>query len=371
MRVQLHLAGLDLGEVQHIVDDGQQGLGRRAGLGRIVVLARRQLGTQQQVEHAQGAAHRGADLMAHVGEEVALGLAGRLGRDTGAHQVHLDPVALGHIDKHLHDVEQLAAAVADGAGAAVDEQLAAAGQRKAALEADMVELGADQAVQLTAMQPARPEVRQIGQLGAAQRLGGAAEHRRERRVHLQDQAAGVADRDAHLGALEHAAKPQLTVVERARALLHAAFEQLLLDNELLRHPVEGTGQLTELGEAADRRALLQVAGRHAGHGCTQQGDRRDDLPAQHQRQAEGQQQGGAQGRQQPVAQHASGREGFVGIQRDRDAPVQRRQPAPGGEHLDPGIVAHEAAAGVTPQPAQRGRRVARPALAHRAQQLGR
>ena len=79
--LELHLLGLDLGEVQDVADDGEQGLGARLdGLG-VVPLLLVELGVQQQVDHADDAVHGRADLVAHVGEEGALGLAGRLSFD--------------------------------------------------------------------------------------------------------------------------------------------------------------------------------------------------------------------------------------------------------------------------------------------------
>ena len=78
-RLQLELARLDLGEVEDVVDDRQQRLAARAhGLG-VAPLLLVQLGVQQQPGHADDAVHGRADLVAHVGQELALGDVGRLG----------------------------------------------------------------------------------------------------------------------------------------------------------------------------------------------------------------------------------------------------------------------------------------------------
>ena len=76
-----HAARLDLGQVQHVVDDGQQVLAVAAdgaavhapllGIGALV---------EQHIDEAQDGGHRRADLVAHVGQERALAFHGRLGR---------------------------------------------------------------------------------------------------------------------------------------------------------------------------------------------------------------------------------------------------------------------------------------------------
>ena len=78
-RLQLHPAGFDLGEVQDVVDPPQQRLsGTVDGLHEPPLLVV-ELGLHQQLGHAEHAVHRGSDLMAHVGQELRLGPAGRFG----------------------------------------------------------------------------------------------------------------------------------------------------------------------------------------------------------------------------------------------------------------------------------------------------
>jgi len=96
-RVEVELAGLDLGEVEDVVDDRQQGLGRRDDRAEVFPLAGRQLGVEGQFGHADDAVHRGADLVAHVGQELALGPGGRLGRLAGAVGVALGLPAVGDL----------------------------------------------------------------------------------------------------------------------------------------------------------------------------------------------------------------------------------------------------------------------------------
>ena len=77
--VDLELARLHLREVEDVVDDGDQRLARfPRGLGVIELLAV-ELGVEQEIDHAEHAVHRRADLVAHGGEELGLRLAGELG----------------------------------------------------------------------------------------------------------------------------------------------------------------------------------------------------------------------------------------------------------------------------------------------------
>ena len=77
--LELDLAGLDLREVEDVVDDREQGVARRPdGLG-VVALLLVERGVEQQPAHPDDRVHRRADLVAHRGQERALGLVGVLG----------------------------------------------------------------------------------------------------------------------------------------------------------------------------------------------------------------------------------------------------------------------------------------------------
>ncbi|OPZ57101.1 MAG: hypothetical protein BWY87_01697 [Deltaproteobacteria bacterium ADurb.Bin510] len=77
--LERHPAGLDLGEVQDVVDDGQQGLAARLEHGGQALLAAVKLRVPQDLDDADHAVHGRADLVAHVGQKLALGHAGALG----------------------------------------------------------------------------------------------------------------------------------------------------------------------------------------------------------------------------------------------------------------------------------------------------
>jgi hypothetical protein len=85
--LEVELAGLDLREVEDVVDDAEQAVGRALDEGEVFALLVVQRGVEGEVGHAEDGVHRRADLVAHVGQEVALRAAGGLGDFLGlAHQ---------------------------------------------------------------------------------------------------------------------------------------------------------------------------------------------------------------------------------------------------------------------------------------------
>ena len=78
MMFQFEFAGFDLGEVEDVIDDGQQRVGAAAGGLDIIALFIGQIGVQQQPRHANDAVHGRADFVAHVGQELGLGERGFL-----------------------------------------------------------------------------------------------------------------------------------------------------------------------------------------------------------------------------------------------------------------------------------------------------
>jgi hypothetical protein len=89
------------GEIQDVVQDADQCLGGPLDRGQQLALRRIQRGGGQQLQRTQHAVHRRADLVAHGGEELALGGGGRLGGVTGGRERHglltlcgdIDPIA--------------------------------------------------------------------------------------------------------------------------------------------------------------------------------------------------------------------------------------------------------------------------------------
>ncbi|MEZ4560022.1 MAG: hypothetical protein R2854_26865 [Caldilineaceae bacterium] len=94
---QHQLVGLDLGEVQDVVDDDQQRVAAVADdVGEFPLLLV-QLGVQEQTGHADDRVHGRADLVAHAGQEGALGLVGRVGPLLGLGQGLAGLLLLGKV----------------------------------------------------------------------------------------------------------------------------------------------------------------------------------------------------------------------------------------------------------------------------------
>ena len=86
-RIEPQLARLDRRDVQHVLDQGHQAAGRGLDGAHAFALLLVQAGGGQQLGHAGQAIERGAELVAHVGQEAALGLAGPARRFGGAGQL--------------------------------------------------------------------------------------------------------------------------------------------------------------------------------------------------------------------------------------------------------------------------------------------
>ena len=93
------LAGLDLREVEDVVDDGQQRLGGRLDHVQIVALLGSEVRGERELRHANDAVQRRANLVAHVGQEFALRAVGgfcRILRASPFHDLCLEgPVGAG------------------------------------------------------------------------------------------------------------------------------------------------------------------------------------------------------------------------------------------------------------------------------------
>ncbi len=89
--LQLQFAGLDLGEIKDVIDDGQQRLAGIADHGQVVPLGIRQRRVEHEFGHADDGVHRRADFMTHVGQEITLRTAGCLGFLDRHLQLHFRP----------------------------------------------------------------------------------------------------------------------------------------------------------------------------------------------------------------------------------------------------------------------------------------
>ena len=75
-RYELHLAGLYLGQIQYIVDKGEQGLACTLDVQGIFPDRLTGRGAKYHLVHTYDGIHGSPDLMGHIGEEIALGLVG-------------------------------------------------------------------------------------------------------------------------------------------------------------------------------------------------------------------------------------------------------------------------------------------------------
>ncbi len=106
--LEMDAPGLDLGEVENVVDQRQQRLAGIAHGLRVVALLGRQIGIEQQSGHAENAVHRRADLMAHGRQKHRLGAARGLGLVARLAQLFLDLLALGDVAPDALDLDQRA-----------------------------------------------------------------------------------------------------------------------------------------------------------------------------------------------------------------------------------------------------------------------
>ncbi len=125
-RFEFELLRFDLREVENVIDESdQRGAARAHDLG-VLALFLGQLGVEQEVGHSHHTVHRRADLVAHVGQELALRSVGELclqshpvGAFDRAHQLFVGglQILLGLL-KLLADLHS----VADVGMGAVDEE---------------------------------------------------------------------------------------------------------------------------------------------------------------------------------------------------------------------------------------------------------
>ncbi|MNQ35291.1 hypothetical protein D3C85_487690 [compost metagenome] len=80
--VDRQLTGLDLGEVQHVVEQDAERFPGFDQQEALLLFARGQVGLGQGARHADHPIEGRPDLVAHIGDEITLGAAGRFGQTT-------------------------------------------------------------------------------------------------------------------------------------------------------------------------------------------------------------------------------------------------------------------------------------------------
>ena len=74
--IEGQFTGLDFGKIEHVVDDRQQGFRTLVNGREVILLARGHGRAVQQFGEAENAVERGANLVAHVGQELGFDMAG-------------------------------------------------------------------------------------------------------------------------------------------------------------------------------------------------------------------------------------------------------------------------------------------------------
>ena len=90
-------SGLDTRQVQNVLQQSQQRMRRHFYLTQLPHLLRGEGGGAQQVRHADNGIHRRADLVAHIGQKLALGGVGALGFLAGVMQAFFHPLFGVHV----------------------------------------------------------------------------------------------------------------------------------------------------------------------------------------------------------------------------------------------------------------------------------
>jgi hypothetical protein len=85
-QLDFEFSGFDFREIQDVVDDGEERVCGETNQAEIFALVRRELGVQDKLGHSENAVERGADFVAHVGQESAFGGVGGFGGALGVVQ---------------------------------------------------------------------------------------------------------------------------------------------------------------------------------------------------------------------------------------------------------------------------------------------
>ena len=95
-RLHAQVSGFDLGDIEHVVHDGEERFARGPDELEIFALLGAELGLQRNLSEADDRVQRRADLVAHVGQEVGLRPVRFLGRLLGDQQLRFGALAHAH-----------------------------------------------------------------------------------------------------------------------------------------------------------------------------------------------------------------------------------------------------------------------------------
>jgi hypothetical protein len=232
LMLQLELPRLDLGEVEDVVDDAQEGLAAGADRRGEVALLGGQGGVEEQAGHADHRVHRGPDLVAHGGEEGGLRLCCRLGVLLGLAQLGLGPQPVGDVPAGDHP-QPLAVELhgpdgeAEGEGRAIDPL----GRLLPAFPAPGL-------LRVDGHQPVDGDADDAG-------VGHGAEHRLRRRVRFHDVPVAVDDQNGLVNCGADGAEAGLVEAHTGQGLGHLDRGELGLGDarEVVEHSAVGLAEL--------------------------------------------------------------------------------------------------------------------------------
>ena len=127
--LQFQAIGLDLGQIQHAVDQGEQGLGAAADDVHVLALGVVEGGLGQDLRHADDAIHGRADFVADVGEKIALGAIRGLGAELGIQRGLFGELAVADVDDGAGDARHFTGRSPGHVGLLADPALFAAVQQ--------------------------------------------------------------------------------------------------------------------------------------------------------------------------------------------------------------------------------------------------
>ena len=97
--LQIHLSGLDFGEIENFVDYCEERICRRLNNLKILALLYFRMTVESQISHANHAIQRSTDLVAHIGQKFTLGGISHFGRPSGLQQLLFRLLAFANVAK--------------------------------------------------------------------------------------------------------------------------------------------------------------------------------------------------------------------------------------------------------------------------------
>jgi hypothetical protein len=196
--VEVELAGLDLGEVEDVVDDGEERIGRRLDQLQVLALRPGEVGPEGELGHPDDAVHRGADLVAHVRQELPPRLVRGLGRFLGLVQLGGHPLPVGDPDERHDRPGHPPVLPAGRVGPVLHREAGPVGPPEHLVVG--VDLPADPEGAVAEGQLLHVAAEQVGRAGVAQEpdAGGVAEDADPVRVDAEDRLHGRVEQQLEL-----------------------------------------------------------------------------------------------------------------------------------------------------------------------------